>query len=60
MREDPHLSKRNLDMAFERQMKAKNIMCKLPVIDMRINQFNSDTKGSSFFANDYTSQFKSI
>lgn len=61
MREDPNLSKRNLDLAFERNMKAKNIMCKLPVIDMAKNQFNTNTfdpRGSSFF--EYSSQFKSI
>ena len=61
MREDPNLSKRNLDMAFERNMKVKNIMCKLPVIDMAKNQFNTNTfdpRGSSFF--EYSSQFKSI
>jgi|DEB0MinimDraft_12_1074336.scaffolds.fasta_scaffold75644_1 hypothetical protein len=50
MKGDSKLTKRSLEHDFEKQMKAKNILCKLPIIDMKKNTFRfggADARGGA-------------
>ena len=53
MRGDDNLTKRSLDLSFERQLKAKNLLCKLPIVDMKKNSFRyggAEMRGATLFA----------
>lgn len=52
MKGDSKLTKRTLDQEFDRQLKAKNILCKLPIIDMKKNTFRfggAEQRGATMF-----------
>ena len=52
MKGDKELTKRSLDLSFEKQLRAKNLMCKLPIVNMRDNHFRyggAEQRGATLF-----------